>query len=27
VAIKALFETHLYFVGLYLRWGIDRIAG
>ncbi|KAA0997916.1 glutathione S-transferase family protein [Paraburkholderia panacisoli] len=24
VAIKALFETHIYFVGLYLRWGIDR---
>ncbi|MGF6852845.1 glutathione S-transferase family protein [Paraburkholderia sp. CI3] len=24
LAIKALFETHLYFVGLYLRWGIDR---
>jgi glutathione S-transferase len=24
LAIKALFETHLYFVGLYLRWGVDR---
>jgi glutathione S-transferase len=24
LAIKALFETHIYFAGLYLRWGIDH---